>query len=74
MEIGEARDLCICPDCPTYVACGEPLAFCLYVEGHSTCITAERGCICPECPVYASKDLQYDFYCTRGNEKVQARV
>lgn len=72
MEIGEARDQCICPDCPTYLDCSEPTAFCLYLEGRSSCIATERGCICPGCPVYASEDLQFDFYCTQGSEKARA--
>lgn len=73
MEFDEAQELCICPDCPTYVACGEPLAFCLNPSSTSKCIKDENGCICPSCPVSAAAGLHFDFYCTRGNEKAQAQ-
>ncbi len=63
--------LCICKQCPTYFDCGEPLAFCLYESGTSSCITIERGCICPGCPLYRDSGFTRDFYCTLGGEKTQ---
>ena len=37
---------CICKMCPTYVECGEPLAYCLPQYGSSKCITVKSGCVC----------------------------
>ena len=67
----DAEVLCVCKQCPTYFDCGEPLAFCLYENGISSCIAVERGCICPGCPLYRASGLKYDFYCTIGSEKAQ---
>lgn len=72
MDKPEAEALCICRDCPTYFDCDEPLAFCLYEQGKSSCITVERGCICPSCPVHTQGDLKLNLYCTRGSEKAQS--
>jgi hypothetical protein len=68
MDSSQAQGQCICPDCPTYFDCGEPLAFCLYEQ----CIRIERGCICPGCPVYVAGSMEFDLYCTRESERVQA--
>jgi hypothetical protein len=70
-DMHEAEALCICKQCPTYFDCGEPLAFCVYESGRSTCITVDRGCICPGCPLYRTAGFTYDFYCTIGSEKAQ---
>lgn len=70
-ELSKAESLCICKDCPTYFDCDEPLAFCFYDKGVSSCITVEHGCICPGCPVSRKAGLKFDFYCTRGSEKAQ---
>lgn len=72
MDRDAANALCVCRRCPTYFDCGEPLAFCFYDEGASTCITVERGCICPGCPVYRTSKFAFDFYCTEGGERGQA--
>jgi len=71
MDSSQAQGLCICPDCPTYFDCSEPLAFCLYPKGKSACITTERGCICPGCPVFSAGNMGFDLYCTRGSEAAQ---
>jgi len=72
MDRKEAEGACICNACPTYVDCGEPLAYCVWDKGKSKCIKDENGCICPDCPVQIDMKLGHDFYCTRGTEKEQA--
>jgi len=57
------QDQCICPMCPSYVNCGEPLAFCLAEK--SKCIRSENGCVCPGCPVYEQMGLNREYYCLR---------
>jgi hypothetical protein len=69
MDLNEAADMCICAACPTYFDCSEPLAFCLYAEGKSSCISVERGCICPTCPVQTAEGFVHSLYCTRGSAK-----
>ena len=69
MDFSQAASRCICRNCPSYFDCGEPLAFCLYEQGASGCITIERGCVCPACPVQAANQFGHVFYCTQGNEK-----
>lgn len=61
---------CICKMCPTYVNCGEALAYCLPENGSSKCITVKSACVCPGCPVYAIKGFTKDFYCIPGNEEI----
>jgi len=56
---------CICAMCPSYVKCGEPLAYCLPEVGVSKCIKAEVGCVCPGCAVYEKLDLKREYYCIR---------
>jgi Protein of unknown function (DUF2769) len=72
MERPQAEKICICPDCPTYVECGDRHAFCMYESGKSTCIETERGCICSGCPVHDANGFEYGYYCTHGSEAVQA--
>ncbi|HZK31258.1 MAG TPA: DUF2769 domain-containing protein [Methanoregula sp.] len=71
MERKEAITLCICKICPTFIDCGEEIAFCLAARGKSTCITNEDGCLCPGCPVLESEGFSHVFYCTRGTENDQ---
>jgi hypothetical protein len=72
MDHAKAQDACICPECPTYVSCdGELVAFCLYAEGKSACITEQRGCICGGCPVHAQMGFRYGYYCVNGSEAAQ---
>ena len=71
MDREEAATICICPQCPTYVACGESVAFCLSTGGKSSCISEEKGCLCNGCPVHDMSDFQYGYYCTQGSEAVQ---
>jgi hypothetical protein len=72
VDLEQAQEICICPECPTYVACeGENPAFCLYEEGKSSCITEQRGCICGGCPVHAKEGFLYGYYCTSGSEAAQ---
>jgi hypothetical protein len=61
--VEELKAQCICPGCPSYVNCGEPIAFCLI--GISKCIKTEQGCICPGCPVYEKKGFNRDYFCLR---------
>lgn len=56
---------CICPMCPSYVDCGEQLAYCLPEINKSKCIKAEVGCVCPGCPVYEQMKFDSDYYCIR---------
>ena len=69
MNLEQAQDLCICKMCPSYFDCGEKIAYCMPKAAISKCIKIERGCVCPGCPVWESMHYQYDYYCTRGNEK-----
>lgn len=69
MNRDEAERICICSVCPTYVDCGEKLAFCMPEAGKSKCITSEVGCVCPGCPVQVELNYQHEYYCTRGSEK-----
>lgn len=72
MDFDEAEQVCICAGCPTYFDCSEPLAFCLYEDTKSSCITVELGCICPSCPVQKANGFQRALYCTRGSAKALA--
>ena len=67
----KVESVCICRSCPSYFDCGEPLGFCFYGSGASSCITVKRGCICPACPVHEQSNLELDFYCTEGSEEHQ---
>lgn len=60
---------CICKMCPTYVECGEPLAYCLPQYGSSKCITVKSGCVCPGCPIYEEKGFTREYYCIPGHEE-----
>lgn len=68
MDQEVAASMCICAQCPTFIDCGEAIAFCLNAEGKSSCITVELGCVCPVCPVYLQQGMLHDFYCTQGPE------
>jgi hypothetical protein len=72
MNQEQASKICICGSCPSYFNCGEKLAFCLWQSGKSKCIISEVGCICPGCPVQQELGYQKIYYCTRGNENIQA--
>lgn len=70
-KIEEARKMCICGGCPTYVGTGDKkLAFCATQK--SEIIKKEKGCICPACPVQKNMALRWDYYCTRGCAGEQA--
>lgn len=71
MERSEAEEICLCPECPTYVSCGEPVAFCLAPQGKSSCIEKEKGCLCNGCPVHDRLKFRYGYYCTHGSEQAQ---
>jgi hypothetical protein len=70
MNRKEAESACICDACPTYVDCGERLAFCMWETGKSKCIRDENGCICPDCVVQVEMRYEHEYYCTHGSEKV----
>ncbi len=59
----ELQSQCICEGCPSYVECGEPLAYCLV--GISKCIKTEQGCICDACPVFEKKNFDRGYFCLR---------
>lgn len=69
MDFDEAQQNCICPQCPTYRDCDEPVAFCMHDPSKSICIAEERGCLCGDCPVHSANGFIYGYYCTRGSEK-----
>jgi hypothetical protein len=71
MDKKEAIELCMCRMCPSYVDCGEEIAFCLTASGKSTCIKMEKGCLCPGCPVLDREGFEHVYYCTRGSETEQ---
>ena len=72
-KIEELNKICICVKCPTYIGTGEnKLTFCAI--GKSTIIKKEKGCICPGCPVQKNMALRWNYYCTRGSGKEQARL
>jgi hypothetical protein len=69
MDRKEAAAICDCDACPTYVECGEMMAFCLGDPGKSSCIVENVACICPGCRVHDQLNLLYEYYCTSGSEK-----
>jgi hypothetical protein len=71
MKREEARELCICRMCPTFLDCSEEIAFCLAAPGTSKCIKTEKGCLCPGCPVHERENFEYVYYCIRGSEAAQ---
>lgn len=71
MDRAEAERICICPECPTYVDCDEPVAFCMLEEGTSKCITKPHGCICGGCPVHDQMGFLFGYYCIEGSEAAQ---
>ena len=74
MDRKKGITLCICKICPTFIDCGEEIAYCLAVSGKSACITKEDGCLCPGCPVLESEGFSHVYYCTRGTENDQRSV
>ncbi len=63
--------MCICPECPSWVECGEKGGYCFETIGKSGGISEEKGCICLGCPVANKLGLDYMYYCTRGSAKEQ---
>jgi hypothetical protein len=59
---------CICKMCPSYVNCGELVAYCLPEIDSSKCIKVKSGCVCPGCPVYEEKGFSKDYYCIPENK------
>lgn len=59
------KKMCSCPECPTYVECGERV-FC--IAGKSKCIKTEIDCLCPGCPLQKKMNFIHAYYCTRGAE------
>lgn len=56
---------CLCPMCPSYVKCDEPIAYCIPEVHTSKCIKWESGCACPVCPVFDKLKLDREYYCLR---------
>jgi Protein of unknown function (DUF2769) len=71
MDRKEATGLCMCTMCPSFVDCGEEIAFCLAKSGKSVCIREENGCLCPGCPVLEEEGFQHVYFCIRGTEADQ---
>lgn len=67
--MNESEKKCICRSCPSYVDCGEAIAFCVQKSGKSGCIEEEIGCVCPSCLVQKENNFTHIFYCTKGSEK-----
>ena len=65
----ELQAQCLCRGCPSYLDCGDPLAYCLVGEV-SKCINTRQGCICDSCPVWEKKRFENGYYCiTKGGEQ-----
>ena len=71
MDRSTATGLCQCEMCPSFVDCGETIAFCIGATGKSACIREEQGCLCPGCPVQEKEGFSHVYYCTRGTETSQ---
>ena len=69
MDRKQAIELCVCDMCPSYVECGEEIAFCLAENGPSKCIKEENGCLCPGCPIQEQTGFRHVYYCIRGSER-----
>jgi hypothetical protein len=65
------KDMCICKNCPSYVADETEVGFCHPLVGKSKIITEEKGCNCPTCPIYKDMSLKNGYYCTRKSEMEQ---
>jgi len=65
------KSMCICKNCPTYVADETEVGFCHPLVGKSKIIAEEKGCNCPTCPVYKDMGLKNGYYCTRKSEMEQ---
>jgi len=64
------REMCICPNCPTYIDCGE-LVFCLESSNKSKCVRFEKECLFPSRLVVSLMGFRHSHYCTRENDKIQ---
>ena len=67
------RELCICPQCPTYNSCAgdaKELLYCVYGISFR-CLTEDLGCICPTCPVVDKIGLVQLTFCLLGSEATQ---
>ncbi len=69
-KIMELRNMCMCPNCPTYTSCArsaEEKLFCS-TGGSFRCIIEDKGCLCPECPVTDAMGLTHTRFCMNGDE------
>ena len=71
MDRKTGAGLCLCRMCPSFVECGEEIAYCLAKTGKSACINGELGCLCPGCPVLEQEGFVHVYYCIRGTETDQ---
>lgn len=71
MDRMKATGMCMCRLCPSFLDCGEEIAFCLAATGTSRCIKNEQGCLCPGCPVLEAEGFIHVYYCIRGSETDQ---
>ena len=70
-KMDEYRSKCNCPPCPTYLECAkekDELAFCM--SKRSSCIK-EMKCAFALVASPWDLDLQFMYYCIRGNESEQ---
>ncbi|AKB78303.1 hypothetical protein MSHOH_1820 [Methanosarcina horonobensis HB-1 = JCM 15518] len=61
--------MCICPDCPSWIEGGERGGFCFETIPKSRYISEEKGCICSSCPVANRVGFSDSYYCTREPEE-----
>jgi hypothetical protein len=67
------REICLCPECPSYNRCArehDELLYC--ITGKSMlCISEDAGCTCKKCPVTRDLGLMYHDFCLKGGEAAQ---
>ncbi|AKB61241.1 DUF2769 domain-containing protein [Methanosarcina mazei] len=63
--------MCICPDCPSWVESGERGGFCLDTISKSKYISEKNGCICSECPIAKRVGFENSYYCMRESSEKQ---
>jgi len=73
MDRDRQRQMCLCPQCPTYTPCAGDAQERIYcVVGRSPrCITEDLGCICPTCPITEELGLEHLTFCLEGTEAEQ---
>lgn len=57
--------MCICPECPSWVEAGERGGFCFETIPKSKYISEKKGCICRGCPVAKRVGFSDLYYCMK---------